>query len=133
MKSRLLVKSTKHGIKLKSLFSACLVIGLFANFQSFNSSLSWRHISNYRLDGEDDSIRAAGHDVVDFSVSRRLKKWIDLSFSIDNVLNKRYFETQNYFESRLTPTSDVISRIHATPSYPTTFNFGITFRLGSKQ
>jgi outer membrane receptor protein involved in Fe transport len=106
---------------------------ILSELSGFNSSLSWRHISNYRLDGEDDSIRAAGHDVVDFSVSKRLRKWIDLNFSIDNVLNKKYFETQNYFESRLTPTSDIISRIHATPGYPTTFNFGVTFRLGAKE
>ncbi|HEY0659377.1 MAG TPA: TonB-dependent receptor plug domain-containing protein, partial [Pyrinomonadaceae bacterium] len=33
--------------------------------RGFNSSLNWRHISSYRLDGEDESIKAAGHDVVD--------------------------------------------------------------------
>ncbi len=92
-----------------------------------------RHISSYRLDGENDAIRAAGHDVVDFSVSKQLKKWVDLNFSIDNLLNKRYFETQNFFESRICPTCDVGERIHATPGYPTTFNLGVTFRLGAKE
>ena len=122
---RVAIDSAPHTVANASL--------ILSELRGFNSSLSWRHISNYRLDGEDDSIRAAGHDVVDFSVSKRLRKWIDLNFSIDNVLNKKYFETQNYFESRLTPTSDVISRIHATPGYPTTFNFGVTFRLGAKE
>ncbi len=46
---------------------------VLTELRGFNSSLNWRHISSYRLDGEDDSIRAAGHDVVDFSVSKRLK------------------------------------------------------------
>ncbi|CAA9397920.1 MAG: Outer membrane receptor proteins, mostly Fe transport [uncultured Pyrinomonadaceae bacterium] len=99
----------------------------------FNSSLSWRHISNYRLDGEDDAIRAAGHDVVDFSISKRLRRWIDLNFSVDNLFNKRYFETQNFFESRICPTCEPFERIHATPGYPTTFNVGVTFRLGAKE
>ncbi|MDQ3061297.1 MAG: TonB-dependent receptor [Acidobacteriota bacterium] len=106
---------------------------VLSELRGFNSSLSWRHISSYRLDGENDAIRAAGHDVVDFSVSKRLRRWVDLNFSIDNLLNKRYFETQNFFESRICPTCDVGERIHATPGYPTTFNFGVTFRLSAKE
>ncbi len=109
-----------------------------------NSSLSWRHISNYRLDGQDDAIRAAGHDVVDFSVAKRLRRWVDLNFSIDNLLDKRYFETQNYFESRLSTDAPIgfdpelnrniyPSRIHATPGYSRGFNVGVTFRLGAKE
>lgn len=99
----------------------------------FNSSLSWRHISGYRLDGEDRTIRAAGNDVVDLSVSKRLKRWIDLNLSIDNLLNKRYFETQNFFESRTCPTCVVTQRIHATPGYSTTLSVGVTFRFGAKK
>ena len=106
---------------------------VLSEFYGFNSSLSWRHISDYRLDGEDSEIRAAGHDVVDFSVAKRLRKWVDLNFSIDNLLDKRYFETQNYFESRTCSTCDVIERIHATPGYSRGFNVGLTFRLGAKE
>ncbi len=116
---------------------------VLSELKGFNSSLNWRHISSYRLDGEDDAIRASGHDVVDFSVSKRLKKWMDLNFSIDNLLDKRYFETQNYFESRLLTDAPIgvsaetgeniyPSRIHATPAYPRTFNIGVTFRFGAK-
>ena len=106
---------------------------VLSELRGFNSSLSWRHISSYRLDGENDAIRAAGHDVVDFSVAKRLRKWVDLNFSIDNLLDKRYFETQNFFESRTCPTCDVIERIHATPGYSRAFNVGVTFRLGAKE
>lgn len=106
---------------------------VLSELRGFNSSLSWRHISSYRLDGENDAIRAAGHDVVDFSVAKRLRKWVDLNFSIDNLLDKRYFETQNFFESRTCPTCDVIGRIHATPGYSRAFNVGVTFRLGAKE
>ena len=105
---------------------------VLSELKGFNSSLSWRHISDYRLDGEDNSIRAAGHDVVDFSVAKHLRRWVDLNFSIDNLLDKKYFETQNYFESRTCPTCDVIERIHATPGYSRAFNVGLTFRLGAK-
>jgi outer membrane receptor protein involved in Fe transport len=106
---------------------------ILSELRGFNASLNWRHISNYRLDAEDESIRASGHDVVDFSLAKRLKKWVELNFSIDNLFNKKYYETQNYFESRVCPTCDVSTRIHATPGYPFTVNFGVTFRLGAKE
>jgi outer membrane receptor protein involved in Fe transport len=85
------------------------------------------------LDAEDESIRAGGHDVVDFNLTKRLKKWVDLNFAVDNLFNKRYFETQNYFESRICPTCDITSQIHATPGYPITFTMGATLRLFEKR
>lgn len=106
---------------------------VLSELRGFNASFNWRHISNYRLDAEAENIRAVGHDVVDLSVAKRLKKWLELNFSIDNLFNKKYFETQNYFESRVCPACDVQTRIHATPAYPLTVNFGVTFRLGAKE
>lgn len=107
---------------------------VFNELRGFNFSVNWRHINSYRLDGEDASVKAAGHDVVDFYLTKRLKKWIDLNFAIDNLFNKRYYETQNFFESRVMPGADspVAERIHATPGYPFTISAGITFRFGSK-
>jgi outer membrane receptor protein involved in Fe transport len=122
---RVIVDSAPHTVANGSL--------VLSDIYGFNSSLAWRHISSYRLDAEDSSIKAAGNDVVDFSLSKRLKKWIDLNFSVDNLLNKKYFETQNYFESQTCPTCAPISRIHATPGYSTTFNFGLTFRFWAKE
>lgn len=118
---RIIVDSAPHTVANGSI--------ILSELYGFNSSLNWRHISNYRLDGEDDSIRASGNDVVDFSLNKRLKKWIDLNFSIDNLLNKKYYETQNYFESRICPTCAIESRIHATPGYSRAFNIGVTFRF----
>ncbi|MBP6004784.1 MAG: TonB-dependent receptor [Pyrinomonadaceae bacterium] len=106
---------------------------VLAEFRGFNSSLTWRHISSYRLDPDDRTIRAGGNDVVDFAISKRLRKWVDLNFSIDNVLNKKYYETQNYFESRTCGTCDIASRIHATPGYPFTASVGLTFRFGIRK
>jgi hypothetical protein len=105
---------------------------VFTELRGFNFSLNYRHISSYRLDGENPAIRAAGHDVTDFALSKRLKRWVDFNFAIDNLFNKRYFETQNYFESRTTPTADAIERIHVTPGYPFTVSVGFTLRLFGK-
>jgi len=122
---RVIIDSAPHTVANGSL--------VLSEFYGFNSSLAWRHISNYRIDAEDASIKAAGNDVVDFSLSKRLKKWVDLNFSVDNLLNKKYFETQNYFESRVCPTCEILPRIHATPGYSTSFNFGLTFRFWAKE
>lgn len=98
----------------------------------FTGSLTWRHASSYRLDGDDPSIKASGSDVVDLAVSKQLNRRVRLNLAIDNLLNKKYFETQNYFESRTCPTCEVASRIHATPGYPFTFSAGVTFSIGQK-
>ena len=99
--------------------------GLFA-------TLSWRHISSYRLDGEDASNRAAGLDVVDLALRQRLHPSIDLNLSIDNLTDKQYFETQNYYESRLARGAPSVPRIHGTPGYSRGLTIGLTFRLGGK-
>ncbi len=105
----------------------------FSNYKGFNASLGYRHTGNYRLDGEDASIRAAGHDVLDFSLTKRIRRFVDFNLSIDNLTNKHYFETQNYFESRLRPGDDIVSRIHGTPGYPFGVTAGLTFRFFGKE
>jgi hypothetical protein len=105
----------------------------FSGYRGLNASLGYRHIGNYRLDGEDAAIRASGLDVVDLSISKRVRRWVDFNLSIDNVTNKRYFETQNYFESRLCPGDPVVTRIHGTPGYPFGIIAGLTFRLFGKE
>ena len=57
---------------------------------------------------------------------------MELNFSVDNLTNRDYCETQNYFESRVTPDAPIIARIHATPGYPLTAVAGITLRFGAK-
>ncbi len=78
--------------------------------------LGYRHISNYPLDGEDPTIRASGLDVLDFSMRQRIREWVDFNLSIDNLTNKRYFATQNFFESTVSPTH-IIACVHGTPGY----------------
>jgi hypothetical protein len=103
-----------------------------SDFRGFSGSLRYRHTSNYRLDPLDPGIRAAGLDVVDLGLNKQLARFVDFNLAVDNLFNKRYFETQNYFESRLRPEDDPASRIHATPGYPFTITVGLTFRFFGK-
>ncbi len=101
-------------------------------WRGFSGSLRYRHTGNYRLDGEDAAIRAAGLDVLDLSLTKRVRRWLDFNLSVDNLTNKRYYETQNYFESRLGPGQPAVSRIHGTPGYPLSVTAGLTFRFFEK-
>ncbi|MDQ1559089.1 MAG: hypothetical protein QOD32_2149 [Pyrinomonadaceae bacterium] len=104
----------------------------FSGWRGLNASLGYRHAGGYRLDGADARLRASGLDVLDFSLSRRVRRWLDFNFAIDNLTNKRYFETQNYFESRLRPGDAAAPRIHGTPGYPVGVTAGLTFRFYGK-
>jgi outer membrane receptor protein involved in Fe transport len=106
------------------------------------SSLRYRHISRYLVVNPDDTTvqpappnassaftHASGLDVVDFAVTKKLFHGLEWNLSIDNLNNKRYCETQNYFDSRVTPTAQVEARLHATPGYPIGFTTGLTWRF----
>ena len=103
-----------------------------AGWHGWSGSLRMRAINHYRLDGEDPSIVASGHTVFDMGVARQLRHGVELNFSLDNLTNRDYYETQNYFESRVTPDAPVVARIHGTPGYPLTAVVGLTFRLRGK-
>ena len=102
-----------------------------SGWRGWSGSLRMRSISRYRLDSLDSSIRAAGHTVWDVGVARRIRRGIEFNLTVDNLTNRSYWETQNYYESRL-PEQDPITRIHATPGYPITVMAGMTFRFFGK-
>jgi len=103
-----------------------------AGWKGWSGSLRMRAINHYRLDGENPSIVASGNTVWDFGLSRRITRGVEFNFTVDNLTNKAYYETQNYFESRLTPAMNPAYRIHGTPGYPLTVMAGLTFRLKGK-
>jgi len=106
-----------------------------SEWRGFNGSLRYRHVSGYILDGSDTlnpASFARGLDVLDFSVSKRIRSGVDFNFAIDNLNNKSYYETQNYLESRVTPTDEPKFRVHGTPGYPIGVTVGMTFRLDGK-
>lgn len=103
-----------------------------SDWHGFSGSLRFRYINNYRLDGEDPGIRASGLSVLDFSLVKRLRRGLEFNLAVDNLTDKVYYETQNYFESRLRPGDPVMARIHGTPGYPITVTLGLTFHLFPK-
>jgi hypothetical protein len=101
-----------------------------------NSSLRYRHISAYILDGADSqnpAKRATGLDVLDFSISKQIRHGLEFNVAIDNLNDKQYWETQNYFVSRVSnePTAG-FARVHATPAYPVGVTLGVTVHIGEK-
>ena len=65
-------------------------------------------------------------------MSKHVSQRVEFNLSLDNLTNRDYFETQNYFESRVSPTAPVVARIHGTPGYPLTVVTGVTMRFGRK-
>ena len=122
---RVYVDSAPHGVANASL--------TLAGWRRFNGSLRYRHVSSYRLDGLDPSIRAAGLDVVDLSLNRQIRPGVEFNLAVDNLTTKRYFETQNYLESRLRPGDPAVGRIHGSPGYPIGVTVGLTFHLFTKE
>src|ERR1035441_7383567 len=55
-----------------------------------------------------------------FGLSRQIRRGIEFNLSLDNLTDRDYYETQNYFDSRLTPDAPIVGRIHGTPGYPLT-------------
>ncbi len=100
-------------------------------WKGWSGSLRMRAINHYRLDGSDASIVASGYTAFDFGMARRIRRGVEFNLSLDNLTNRNYWETQNYFESQL-PGEPPVWRIHGTPGYPLTATVGLTFRLGGK-
>jgi outer membrane receptor protein involved in Fe transport len=103
-----------------------------AAWHGWSGSFRMRAINHYRLDGDDPSIVASGLTVFDMGIAKQLNHIVELNLSLDNLTNQDFYETQNYFVSRVTPDAPVVSRIHATPGYPLTVVAGVTLHFRSK-
>ena len=110
------------------------------------SSLRYRHISRYLVVNPDYGpdtaslppaplytdayeTHASGLDVVDFAATKKMFHGLEWNLSVDNLNNKHYYETQNFFYSRVTPTAPIEARVHGTPGYPIGFTTGLTWRF----
>jgi hypothetical protein len=113
-----------------------------ANWKGIYSSLRYRHIGHYLLVNPDNTsvppaspllssayAYASGLDVVDFAITKKLPHALEWNLAIDNLNNKRYYETQNLFDSRVSPTAPVEARVHGTPGYPFGLTTGFTWRF----
>ncbi len=117
--------------------------GLTLNgWRGWIASLRYRHVGHYLLVNPDSTAvppappytnsayaLASGLDVVDLAVTRKFKHGLEWNLSIDNLTNKHYYETQNFFDSRISPTAPVEARVHGTPGYPFGFTTGFTWRF----
>ena len=70
--------------------------------------------------------------VFDLGFAKQLTHVVELNLSFDNLTNRDYYETQNYFESRVAPAAPIVARIHATPAYPLTAAARITLRFRAR-
>ena len=102
-----------------------------SGWKGWSGSLRMRAINRYKLDGLDSSILASGHTVWDVGIARRIRRGVEFNLTIDNLTDRTYWETQNYYESRMFG-QDPVSRIHATPGYPLTIMAGVTVRMFGK-
>ena len=103
-----------------------------SDWRGWSGSLRMRAINHYPLDGVDQTIQAAGHTVFDSAFSREITHKVSLSLAVDNLFDRDFFETQNFFESRVTPNGPIMERIHATPGFGRTVMVGLTARFGGK-
>lgn len=105
---------------------------ILTSWHGWSGSFRVRAINHYRLDGDDPAIVASGHTVFDLGIAKRLNHAIELNVGLDNLTNRDYYETQNYFESRIAPGAPIVAQIHGTPAYPFTAVAGVTLRFGRK-
>jgi len=115
-------------------------------WHGLNSSLRYRHISSYLVVNADYGpdttsylaalpytnayeTHATGLDVIDVAATKKLFRGLEWNLSVDNLNNKHYYETQNFFYSRVTPTAPIEARVHGTPGYTIGFTTGLTWRI----
>lgn len=105
-----------------------------AAWHGWTGSLRMRAIDHYLilLDEGGPGTVASGHTVFDAAITRQIRRGIEFNLSIDNLTDRAYYETQNYFVSQVSPLAPPVARIHGTPGYPLTAVAGITFRLRGK-
>ncbi|HXE91767.1 MAG TPA: TonB-dependent receptor [Terriglobales bacterium] len=101
-----------------------------SDWRGWSGWLRYRYGNGYRLDTLDPAIRATGYGVLDLGLTRKLRHDLDLNLAVDNLTDKKYYETQNHFESRVHPGEEARTRTHGTPGYPVAVTVGLTFRLG---
>ena len=90
--------------------------GLDVKRDAFMGSIQFRYLGN-RPANEDNSIVAEGYAITDLNASYRFKK-VTLGFSIENLFNQEWNETQFATESRLQGEPQGIEQIHFTPGSP---------------
>jgi hypothetical protein len=88
----------------------------FQKWNRFSGGLNYRYLKS-RPANEDNSIVAKGYAIADFNVNYTYKT-VTFGFSVENILNTKWNETQFATESRLQNESNSVEEIHFTPGTP---------------
>lgn len=88
----------------------------FNNLGKFSGGFRYRYLAD-RAANEDNSIVAEGYFVSDLNINYTMKN-ITLGFSIENLFDVAWNETQFATESRLQNEANSVEEIHFTPGTP---------------
>lgn len=95
------------------------------NFKGFNSSFRARHLRS-RPANEDNSIVAEGYTVADLTVNYQTGPVL-VGFTLENIFNTLWKETQFATESRLATETQPVEEIHFTPGVPRFFRLRVAY------
>ncbi len=101
--------------------------GLSVVKDDFNVSLQFRYLGD-RPANEDNSIVAEGYYITDLSANYNFKK-LRFGFSIENLFNQEWNETQFATESRLFNEAQSVEEIHFTPGTPFNIRGTLSYRF----
>jgi outer membrane receptor for Fe3+-dicitrate len=97
------------------------------DLDGFSGGLRFRYLDD-RPANEDNSIVAEGYFVTDFNVNYTMKN-LTLGFSIENLFDVDWNETQFATESRLQNEAQSVEEIHFTPGVPFFIKGTVTYRF----
>ncbi|MGJ8684752.1 MAG: TonB-dependent receptor [Nonlabens sp.] len=87
------------------------------DYKGWNASMRYRYIAD-RAANEDNSIIAEGYFVNELNLNYDFSKKLNVGFSIENLFNVEWNETQFATESRLQNEAASVEEIHFTPGTP---------------
>jgi outer membrane cobalamin receptor len=99
----------------------------FTNYKGFSGGINYRYLKS-RPANEDNSIVAEGYFVSDLNLNYETRSFV-FGFSIDNIFNTEWNETQFATESRLQNESASVEEIHFTPGTPFFLKGKITYKF----
>lgn len=96
------------------------------NLGRFTGGIQYRYLDD-RPANEDNSIVAEGYFVTDINTNYKISKAVTIGFSIENLFNTAWNETQFATESRLQNETDAVEEIHFTPGTPFFMKGNLTY------
>ena len=96
------------------------------NLGRFTGGLKYRYLDD-RPANEDNTIIASGYFVTDINTNYKISKSLTLGFSVENLFNTKWNETQFATTSRLQNEVEPVEEIHFTPGTPLFVKGNLTF------